>query len=104
MPAQSDRVINLRVQATDDGATATLSKIGKTINEELNGGAKGAGGGTGGGGVLSQLKGGFGRGSALTQSLKALQGGGAVLGLSLAGKELDGLADKATQLRKELHE
>jgi hypothetical protein len=90
----SDRTVNIRIAAKDD-ATAVVQKVGKEVKKNLGGGS---------GGLLADLKGNFGRGSDLTQTLKALQGGGAVLGLSLAGKELDGLADKAVQLRKELHE
>lgn len=55
-------------------------------------------------GVLSQLKEGFGRGSTLTQTLKVLHGGGAIMGLKLAVSSIKELAEGVRDLTNQYRE
>ena len=83
-----------------DNACVVFEKVGRKLKDLKKDAAEAEGGG--GGGLLAGLKGGLGRGSTFGQTANILRGGGAVLGLTIAGRELKALSDQAVVLQKEL--
>ncbi|MGA2441216.1 MAG: hypothetical protein ABSH08_09660 [Tepidisphaeraceae bacterium] len=107
--------LRFKVSATDE-ATAVINSItsnaanqARRLNEYMAlqqqaAVAAAQGGGAGGGGALGELKGTFGRESPFTQAARMFAGGGAILGIGLATRELDQFATKLGDVKKMMDE
>ena len=87
----ADSTKNLDLVVSAKTQTGALARVGRNL-DDLNKKASS--------GLLESLKGGFGRSSTFGQVEKILGGGGALIGLSLAGRQLNELAGKAQDLSK----